>query len=68
MWTFAEAEVRSSKKVVLKISQNLLENTCVGSLFNNNVAGQKTCNYVKKRLQRSCFPVNIAKFLKTPFL
>ena len=26
------------------------------------------CNFIKKRLQRRCFPVNIAKFLKTTFL
>ena len=28
-----------------------------------NVAGHKACNLIKKRLQHSCFPVNIAKFL-----
>ena len=27
----------------------------------------KTCNSVKKRVQRRCFPVNFAKFLRTPF-
>ena len=33
------------------------------SLF-NRLAGFKTCNFVKKRLQDKCFLVNIAKFLK----
>ena len=37
------------------------------SLF-NKVAGLQTCNYIKKRLQHSCFPVNIKKFLRTPIL
>ena len=33
----------------------------------NRFAGFKTCNFLKKVLQHSCFPVNIAKFLKTAF-
>ena len=36
------------------------------SLF-NKVAGLKACNFIKKRLQHRCFPVNIAKFLRTSF-
>ena len=28
----------------------------------------KTCNFIKKRLQHKCFPVNIAKFSRTPIL
>ena len=30
-------------------------------------AGLKNCNFIKKRLQRWCFPVNITKFLNTYF-
>ena len=30
--------------------------------------GLKPCNFIKIRLQDRCFPVNIAKFLKTPFV
>ena len=37
------------------------------SLF-NKVAGLKACNFIKKRLQRRCFPANIAKFLRTAIL
>ena len=37
------------------------------SLF-NNVASLKACNFIKKRLQHRCCPVNIAKFLRTPTL
>ena len=32
-------------------------------LLFKNVAGLKACNFIKKRLQRRCFLVNIAKFL-----
>ena len=35
------------------------------SLF-NNVAGLEACNFLKKRLQHTCFPVKFANFLKTP--
>ena len=28
----------------------------------NRLAGFKTCNFLKKRLQHRCFPMNIAKF------
>ena len=34
------------------------------SLF-NNVA--EACNFIEKRPQHNCFPVNIAKFLRTSF-
>ena len=36
------------------------------SIF-NKVAGLHACNFIKKRLQQWCFPVNITKFLRTPF-
>ena len=29
---------------------------------------QQACNFIKRRLQDRCFPVNIAKILKTPIL
>ena len=34
----------------------------------NKVTGLETCNFITKRLQHSCFPVDIAKFLRTPIL
>ena len=37
------------------------------SLFNKFV-GLQTGNFITKRLEHRCFPVNIAKFLKTPIL
>ena len=30
-------------------------------------AGLQVCNFIKKWHQHSCFPVNLAKFLRTPF-
>ena len=36
------------------------------SLF-NKVVELKDCNFLKKRLKHSCFPVHIAKFLRTAF-
>ena len=47
-----------TKKLFLKISQYLQENTCAGVSFNK----------VKRKLQHGCFPVNIAKFLRISFL
>ena len=32
------------------------------------VAGLKAWDFIKNRLQRSCFLVNFAKFLRTPYL
>ena len=37
------------------------------SLF-NKFADLQTGNFITKRLEHRCFPVNIAKFLKTPIL
>ena len=38
------------------------------SLFFNKVAGLRPATLLKKRLWHRCFPVNFAKFLRTPFL
>ena len=49
----------------LRFSQIPKESTCVGGTF------LKSCNpedSVKKRLQRWCFPVKFAKYLRTPIL
>ena len=37
------------------------------SLF-NKVAGLKVYKFIKKKLQRNYFPVNIAKFFRTGFV
>ena len=38
------------------------------SLFFNKAAGLRPATLLKKRLWYRCFPVNFAKFLRTPFL
>ena len=52
-------------KVLLDISQNSQENTCVRSLF--LVADPRPATLLKTLLWRSCFSGNFGKFLKTPF-
>ena len=42
------------------------ETPALESLF-DNVAGLKTCNSIRKRLEHMYFPVNIVKFLRTAF-
>ena len=56
-WKPSEAVVRrcSDKKIFLNISQNSQENTAPATLLQN-------------RLWHRCFPVNLAKFLRTPFV
>ena len=36
------------------------------SLF-NDVAGLQVCNFIKMSVRGNCFPVSIAKFLRTVF-
>ena len=57
-----EAFVRrcSVEKVFLEISQNSQENTCA------RVSFTRPATLLKKRLWHRCFPVNFAKFLRTP--
>ena len=47
------------------LSTILRKTPVLKSLF-NKVA--EACNFIKKRLQHRCFPVNIAKYLRTTFL
>ena len=35
--------------------------------FFNKAAGLQACNFIKRKLQRSCFPVKFAKVLRAPF-
>ena len=34
--------------------------------FFNKVAGMRAFKFIKKKCQRSCFPVKFAKFFRTP--
>ena len=53
------------KKMFLRISKNPHENTCARVSFLIKLQAA-ACNIIKKRLWRRCFPVNFAKFLRTP--
>ena len=48
--------------------RNIHRKTPVLESVFNRLAGFKTCNFLKKRLRHRCFPVDIAKFLKTLIL
>ena len=49
--------------MLLQILQNSQENTCARVFFLIKVQA-----FIKKRPWHRCFPVNFAKFLRTPFL
>ena len=56
------------KYVFLKISLYPLENTCVGVAFLKRFFfGFTFFNFIKKKPQRRCFPLNITKCLRTAF-
>ena len=58
----------SVKKGVLKIFCNVHRKITVLESLVNKAACFQACNFIKKILQRRCFPANIAKFLRTFFL
>ena len=55
------------KNVFLEILQNSQENTCARVSFLIKLQAQPA-TLLKKRLWRKCFPLNFAKFLRTPFV
>ena len=60
-------EVLCKKGVLRNFAKFTGKHLCQ-SLFFNKVAGLRLATSLKKRLWHSCFPVNFAKFLRTPFL
>ena len=57
----------SIKKSVLKNFKKFMGKHLCQSLFFNKFAGLRTANLLKKRLWLRYFPVNFAKFIRTPF-
>ena len=57
----------SLKKGVLKYFAKFPRKTPVLESLFNKIAGLEACNFIKKTLQRRCFPVKLAKLLRTPF-
>ena len=63
---YSDNIVRSSRlQMFFKIS--VLKKTSVAEFLFNKVTALKARNFIKKKLQHRCFPVNIAKFLRTTF-
>ena len=60
-WSHQRCFVR---KDVLKIFAIFAGKLVLAAVL-NKVAELKTCNFIKKRLQHQCFPVNITKYLRT---
>ena len=58
----------SAKFIGKHLCQSLLFNRVAGGLFFNNVTDLRPVTLFKKRLWYRYFPVNFAKFLRTPFL
>ena len=56
------------KKAVFKNLAIFTGKHLVWSLFLYENSGLHACKFIKERLQHRCFPVNIAKFLRTFFL
>ena len=56
------------KKAVLKNFAVFAEKHLYWSVFFNKIRGLRPINLLKKRLQHRCFPVNIAKLLRTAIL
>ena len=60
-------EAFCEKGVLRNFAKFTGKHLCQSLLF-NKVAGPRPATLLKNRLWRSCFPVNFAKFLRTPFL
>ena len=54
------------KKGDLRNFIKFIEKNLRQSLFFNKVSGLRRATLLKKRLWNGCFPVNFAKFLRTP--
>ena len=61
----SRSEVFCRKRVSLEIAQSSQGNTCSRVSF---LIKLQACALLKQRLWHRCFPVNFAKFLRTPFL
>ena len=56
------------KKICSQKFPNIHRKTSVLESLFNKVAGLQACNFIKKRYQHRCFPVNISKFSRTSIL
>ena len=61
-------EVLSKEKMFLKILQRSQETPVLEPVFKKVVGSDLGLQFIKKRLQHRCFPVEFAIFLRTPIL
>ena len=61
------ADVFQNSYLFLKIPHYSQEHTCIGISFLIKLQTFRPAILLKKRLQHSCFPVTVAKFLRTVF-
>ena len=61
------ADVFQNSYLLLKIPHYSQEHTCIGISFLIKLQAFRPAMLLKKRLQHSCFPVTIAKCLRTAF-
>ena len=59
---------KQTPELVLRNSTKFAGKHLCQSHFLNKVAGLRFTTLLKKRLWHRCFPMNFAKFLRTPFL
>ena len=55
------------KGILRNFTKFIGKNLCL-NLFFNKVASLRPVTLLKRRLRHCCFPVNFAKFLRTPFI
>ena len=55
------------RRLQIRWSCKFHRKTSVLESISNKAASLKVCNSIKNRLQHSCLPVKLAKFLRTPF-
>ena len=61
-------EVFCKKGVLRNFAKFIGKHLCQMLFFFNKVAGLRPATLLKKSLWHRCFPVNFAKYLRTPFL
>ena len=69
-WSINHRSIHRRYSVTNGVLKNIVKFTgkhVCKSLFLNKFAGRKPATLLKKRLWHRCFPVNFAKFLRTPF-
>ena len=51
----------------MDVLKNVVKFTGKHICWSNEVAGHKTCNFIKRKVQHRCFSVKFAEFLRTLF-